>query len=75
MQIIIRYSKREEMLAEYFARGIPMDVTMECTDKPDCLKPIPVTPNSHSPNTMMLVGAAVSGGDALKLAKNMTEQG
>jgi len=72
MEVIIRYKKEEEWYAEKIAKEIPGCVSLECTTENPAL--IPVGPNSHCPNTMMILGAALSGGDALQLAKDMSEK-
>jgi len=41
------------------------------TSEVETLRKIPVGLNTHCPNTMQIVGAALSGGDAIKLAKNL----
>ena len=41
---------------------------MENTDKTQASQPLPRL-NDFSPNTMMILGAALSGGDPLKMAK------
>lgn len=75
MQVIIRYSKDAEMVAEDIAREMPnwVPLSLECTDKNPAL--VPAGPDDHCPQTMMILGAALSGGDAISLAKGMTKNG
>lgn len=55
-------------------KGITLDDIPDWCPLPEIIQAIPVGLNTHCPNTMLIVGAALSGGDAEKLAKDIIEK-